>query len=94
MKEDFLFEWDPKKDLANREKHRISFEEAERAWDDPGLTQIPLGSFPEERWLAVGKTGKNDYLSAIITYRGQAIRIISARRATTKEKNTYEDHQQ
>ena len=83
------FEFDPKKSKANRQKHGIDFIEAERLWDDPDLLEIPAKTTDEERFLAIGKiSGK--HWSAVITYRGEAIRTISVRRSREEEIDLYE----
>ena len=89
MVEDYEFERDDAKDASNFKKHGVTFAEAIRIWDDPMLLEVRLTSGPEERWAAIGRVGKNDYLTAIITYRGEAIRIISARKSTKKEADAY-----
>lgn len=96
MKEEYSFEWDPHKDLTNRKKHHVSFEDAVAVWDDAFFQELPFRSLPgeEERYLVVGKGGKSEYLSVIITYRNGVIRIISARRSVGWERDYYEDHKQ
>ncbi len=92
MKEDYLFEWDERKSLANRRKHGVSFQDAQGIWDDPMFAEVHLISDPEDRWAVIGRTAKNHHLTAIITYRKDAVRIISARPSTKKEIDIYDQH--
>lgn len=83
------FEFDPMKSLANREKHGIDFTEAQALWNDLDLLEIPARVTDEPRWLVVGRIAENHW-SAIITYRGERIRIISVRRSRESEVALYE----
>ena len=83
------FEYDPKKSIANKQKHGIDFDEAQALWEDPELLEIPAKEMNEQRYLVIGVIG-NNYWSAITTYRGQCIRLISVRRARKEEVALYE----
>jgi len=83
------FEYDPKKSRSNRDKHGIDFEKAQAIWDDANYLEIPAKTVDEPRWLAIGKIGDKCY-SAVITYRGENIRIISVRRSRDEEVELYE----
>ena len=84
------FEYNEKKSLSNKEKHSIDFKEGQALWDDPYAFEIPsTQSEDEERFLVLG-TIKSKHYTAIITYRGSNIRIISIRRSREKEKALYE----
>ncbi len=84
------FEWDSQKSLTNQEKHGIDFETAKSLWTDEGRVQIEM-SFPDEkRWALIGKIGIKAY-TAIYTVRGDTVRLISVRRARTKEVRLYEE---
>lgn len=83
------FEYDPQKSKMNKEKHGIDFEVAQQLWLDDKLIEMPARSEGEPRKLAVGKIG-DEYWSAVITFRGKQVRLISARRARKKEIETYE----
>lgn len=91
MQDDYEFEWDPAKSATNLRKHGISFEDAKRMWDDPYLLEVHLTSEPENRWAALACVNRV-HLTAIITYREDRVRIISARRSTKKEAEIYEQH--
>jgi len=83
------FEFDPNKSVENRRKHGIDFEEAQQLWTDPQLVEIPARTTDEPRWLLVGKIGEKHW-SAIITRRGENIRVISVRRSRDEEVEIYE----
>jgi len=83
------FEFDPTKSRSNERKHGISFTKAVKLWDDPGLIEVPARTSDEPRFLVVGRI-EEDHWSGIITYRSEAVRIISARRARREEVALYE----
>lgn len=86
------FVWDDVKAAANLAKHGVSFEEACEVFFDP-FVRVEDASVPEElRDAAIGMT--EDWTLAVVVYlrrEGDAIRIISARSATTQERRVYED---
>jgi len=87
------FEWDPAKARRNRRNHRVSFEEAATVFGDPlSLTfPDPDHSISEQRFLTVGmSTGKRVLIVAHVD-RGEKVRIISARKATQRERKYYEE---
>ena len=79
-----LFEFDAAKSESNRAKHGINFIEAQSLWSDPMLLEIPAKTEDERRFLAVGQIDGKHW-SAVITYRGSHVRLISVRRARTEE---------
>ena len=83
------FEFDPRKSQSNREKHGIDFVAAQAIWEDPALLEIPARPLDEPRWLVIGRIGRKHW-SAVITLLGQAIRLISVRRARPEEIQLYE----
>lgn len=83
------FEFDQKKSTRNKRKHGIDFVEAKALWDDPEFVQIPAKSNDEPRSLIVGRIGSKHW-SAIITNRGDNIRLISVRRSRKEEVELYE----
>jgi len=83
------FEFDPAKSEANRKKHGIDFVEAQGLWDDPDLVEIPTTTTGERRFLVIGRISAKHW-SAIITYRGNRIRIIFVRRSRQEEIEIYE----
>lgn len=84
-----VFEFDASKSQMNLEKHGIDFEEAKLLWDDPDLLEIPARTEDERRFMVIGRID-NTHWSGIITYRGDAIRIISVRRSRDEEVVLYE----
>jgi len=89
------FEWDPQKAESNIENHGVSFEEASTVFRDPLSLTIddPLHSTDEERLVQIGISYKNRLLVVVYTERGDNTRIISARKATRKERNNYESNE-
>lgn len=89
-----IFEWDDKKARENVDKHKISFEEASTVFGDPlSLTIIDLQhSYEEERFIIIGESINQQLLVVVHIERGDTIRIISARTATSLERKTYEEN--
>ena len=91
-----MFDWDPRKAKSNRLKHGVSFEEAATAFLDPaGLDGDDVEhSESEARRLRLAKGSLGRVLVIAYTMRGRAdeeiTRIISARRASQKERQKYE----
>ena len=88
----FTFEWDEEKAAENLTKHGVSFFEASTVFADPLSRTIldPLHSEEEERLVILGQSGLQHTLVVVHTYRGEVIRIISARPATARERRDYE----
>ena len=83
------FEFDPEKSDKNKKKHGIDFYEAQALWDDPDLIEIPARTEDEPRLMVIGKIA-GVHWSGVITYRGDAVRIISVRRSRKEEIEIYE----
>jgi uncharacterized DUF497 family protein len=83
------FEFDAGKNIENKKKHGIDFEEAQLLWDDPGLLEVPARTEDEPRYLIIGLI-KGKHWSVVVTYRDSVIRIISARRSRREEVVLYE----
>ena len=82
------FEYDPAKSEANLEKHGIDFKDVQELWDEDLVTRRTDRN-GEVRYLAVGRmTGT--HWSVLYTLRGETVRIISARRATSIERSAYD----
>jgi uncharacterized DUF497 family protein len=73
-----------RKSDANTLKHGIDFESAQALWDDPDALRFPARATGEPRTLVIGKIGGKHW-SAVITLRGDAIRLISVRRSRVEE---------
>ena len=83
------FEFDSQKSVANHRKHGLDFAEAQALWDDEGRVEIPARTEDESRSMVIGRIGARVW-SAVITYRGERVRLISVRRARPKEVEIYE----
>ena len=84
------FEYDENKSNSNKLKHNIDFIEAQKLWDDVELFDLKSNnSDKEDRYLVVGQIDSKHY-TAIVTYRGANIRIISVRRSRKKEIELYD----
>lgn len=88
-----IFEWDKNKATKNLSKHQVSFDEAKTVFEDPLYIDFydPDHSEFEERYLIVGRSQQNKVLIVSYTERENAIRIISARKATKAERKVYEE---
>ena len=88
------FEWDPLKAAANEKKHGVSFKEASTVFGDPlaWFQSDVAHSEAEDRLRLLGRSSENRLLAVLFTDRGdELIRIISARLATSRERNKYEE---
>jgi uncharacterized DUF497 family protein len=87
------FRWDPSKNEANKKKHGVSFEEAQTVFfDESAMEFFDSGhSGGEDRFLLLGQSFSLRTLMVCHCYREpeSVIRIISARKATAKERNSY-----
>ena len=86
------FEWNPHKAQINIKKHNISFAEATTVFNDPIAQTFddPAHSIDEQRFITIGYSSNNKLIVLAHTDRGEKIRIISARKATPKERRFYE----
>ncbi len=83
-------EWDPRKAKANIEKHGVDFADAVTAlYDDLALT-VQDDHPHEDRFITVGQDAAGHLLVVAYTWRNEVARIISARRATRRERRQYE----
>jgi len=91
------FVWDERKNATNQKKHHLSFEDARNVFADPlAITRIDT-SAEELRWQIMGHWGETLVILVVYTMReadgSDAIRIISARKATNAERRRYEKGQ-
>ena len=92
-----IFEWDARKAQTNQRKHGIRFEEAKTVFSDPLLLTYPddFHSQGEERYISIGYSRLTRLLLVVHTEQSTIdsllIRIISCRKATPAERNTYEN---
>ena len=86
------FEWDATKAAVNLRKHRVSFPEAATVLEDPLSTTFPddAHSTDERRFVTIGVSDQARILVVAHTERNDTMRIISARRATRREREFYE----
>jgi len=84
-----IFEFDRNKSNLNLQKHGIDFISAQKLWENK-IVQLKVTELPEERYLNFGVL-EGKHWTAVITYRGTNIRIISVRRSAKKEVEYYEN---
>jgi uncharacterized DUF497 family protein len=87
------FEWDDAKAESNERKHGVTFTEAMTVFADPlSVTGYdPAHADDEDRFLTMGLSVNGRLLVVSHTDRGDMVRIISARKATRRERKDYED---
>lgn len=88
------FVWDERKNESNKKKHGISFEEALSCFYDPlhVLINDPDHSNNEERMVLIGMSSKDRLLVVVHAEKTEdEVRLISARKATRKERKQYEE---
>ncbi len=86
-----IFEWDERKNSANKDKHGIDFETAKALWLDDNRIEIEAPHPIEERRIVIARLhGK--LWTAVYTVRGEStMRLISVRRSRQKEVALYEE---
>ena len=85
------FKYDPAKAAANLKKHKVSFADAEGVFEDPlALTIEDREALAEQRLITIGLGNGGELLVVVYTEPGDEYRLISARRATRKERKQYE----
>ena len=94
---EYRFKWDPIKATSNWRKHGVSFDLAATVFNDPLMLSIPDEQHggTEERWLTLGQAKNGILLVVVHAYQeisanSAEVRIISARRATRRERGQYE----
>jgi len=90
-----IFTWDVRKAAANLKKHGTDFREAATVFDDPLSTTFPDQDHSEieQRFLTIGQSIHQRILVIAHAEEGDTIRIITARLATWREQNFYEETQ-
>jgi uncharacterized DUF497 family protein len=85
--------WDPSKAKTNVARHGVRFSDVEPVFNDlRALTIEDAGSFGEQRFVTIGSDGFGRVLVVAYTYRADdAIRVISARIASSRERKLYEE---
>ena len=95
----YAFEWDPEKARENATKHEVSFELAATVFRDPLQVSVydEDHSESEERWVTLGEAENGKLLVVVHTFEeteaSAKVRIISAREATKRERQDYENGQ-
>ncbi|MCW5200671.1 BrnT family toxin [Desulfobulbus sp. F4] len=91
----YHFEWDPNKEKLNKQKHRVSFEEAATVFRDHQAITVfdPDHSETENRWITLGISQKGKVLIVCHTFKSESgtmrIRIFSSRKANKAEEKQY-----
>lgn len=91
------FEWDDEKEKLNKEKHGIDFSTAALVFQDQNRLEFydEAHSEDEDRFITIGQiNGIAIIIMVVYTERRNAIRLISARKATNKERSAYYDYPQ
>lgn len=84
-----MFEYDPSKSASNLEKHGIDFEKAQELWADEDALRLEAPYEGEERFILIGMIDGKHW-TAVATYRGKRVRIISVRRSRKQEVARYD----
>jgi uncharacterized protein len=85
------YQWDRDKAASNLNKHDIDFADAVSVFSDDLATTVNDERFEEERFITIGIDAFGRILVVVYTWRGDEIRLISARKATRSERNQYEE---
>jgi uncharacterized DUF497 family protein len=86
------YEWDAAKARRNVQKHGVDFADAVGVFEDEhALTIEDPFSVGERRWISIGMDWLGRVLVVVYTWRGEAVRLISARPATPRERKQYEE---
>ncbi len=85
------YEWDPNKARSNIKKHGINFSDAVGVFEDEIALTIQDENTVEDRFITIGRDFLSHIVVVVYTFRDSTIRIISARKATAREKKMYEE---
>ncbi len=85
------YQWDKNKATSNLQKHGIEFADAVSVFSDDLAITIPDNRFDEDRFVAIGMDAFGRILVVVFTWRGEDIRLISARLAERRERKQYEE---
>jgi hypothetical protein len=85
-----MFEWDKSKARENKSKHGVSFADTFAVFEDPNAVTLEDFRGGEQRYVTIGMDAFGRILAVVYTWRGDNIRIISARRAVRYEVKQYE----
>lgn len=87
------FEWDSRKAISNLRKHGVDFADAAMVLYDEFAVTIPEEHRGEQRFVSVGMDALGRILVVVYTWRGDRVRLISARKTTPQERRQYEGRQ-
>lgn len=89
----YIFEWDVEKAKTNSRNHGVTFDEASTVFGDPLalLMPDPDHSLDEKRYLLLGRSSQHRLVVVAFAERTPRTRLISARRATQRERRRYEE---
>ena len=82
-------EWDPRKADANYRKHGVRFSEAATVLSDELAVTVEDAGPGEQRFVTIGESAEGRLLVVVYAWRGERIRLISAREATPRERRNY-----
>ena len=85
------YQWDPNKAKSNDKKHGVKFADAVGVFEDENAITVEDEHESESRFITIGRDFLRRILVVVYTFRGVVIRIISARKATAREKKIYEE---
>lgn len=85
------YQWDKNKAASNLQKHGIDFADAVSVFSDDLAITIPDNRFEEDRFVTIGMDAFGRILVVVFTWRGEDIRLISARLAERRERKQYEE---
>ena len=85
------YEWDPAKAASNHKKHGLRFADATAVFFDDLAMTMDDEHTEEERFVTIGRDASERVLVVVYCWRGENIRIISARTATRSEREQYEE---
>ena len=84
------FEWDGRKAASNLNKHGVDFADAVTVLDDEIAITVRDEGSGEDRYVTIGMDAIGQLLVVVYAWRGERVRIISARKATPRERKSYE----
>ena len=85
------YQWGPNKAKSNLKKHGVNFADAVGVFEDEDAITIEDEHESESRFITIGRDFLRRILVVVYTFRGVIIRIISARKATARERKIYEE---
>lgn len=85
------YKWDPNKARSNHKKHGVRFADAVGVFEDDNAISIQDEHELEDRYVTIGRDFLSRILVVVYTFRDIVIRIISARKATARERKMYEE---